>query len=477
MSFNINNVTKYKKLTLRGKTIENNKEVFKIPLDKDLNNSQKSEQYQDQEESFFKNSKIIISSRSSFFERLKPHTPFKIISKEKKLKDNQTNTDPVNKMKVNNQNESHEKINCLTSNNRINLKKYTSTIDHKKNCQISSRVILHKNLEDKLIPLLVINPTLANNKHNKNHFSNLNTFGNKIRNILSSGHKYKQNNPKNKIFDISSTIKKQKKNKNILYLNKRNLSNKGFNKNNFLIGSYAHNNHYTKTHKNKNSSNLKIESNKKNLVSILDINNSNKKNSNNLDFEHIIQNNFFQENKNLTVKYSSRKNQIKNEYKKKFGINISFDEVKNQKYIENTKDKIILKRHNLNKKNIKFNPGKYSNPNKFVVVENDNSLQETFKMQTVSNFNNKYNLKFKTKYPKEKEKVEELFDLLKLHKNSEGAKRTDFLSFRVNLKKRNKNHNGKLYIENYTNQKNYCFENDKKENKMISIKTLNFIEK
>ena len=471
MSFNINIAAKYLKLKLRGKTIEKEKRTLQIPIEKDVNKSHNSEHPHDEEDSFFKNSKIIIPSRSSFFERIKPHTPTKTIKKEKKLCDSQTNTEPINKNIISKQNENNDKINCLITNNRINLKKYTSAIDNKKINQISNKIILNKKLGIKLIPPLVINQTHINSK---NYLSDLKTYSNKIRNITSSGYRYKQNKSKNKLFDISSTFKNERKFKNIFNLYKRNLSNTTFKEKNFQIDCYAHNNRNIKI---KNSNSKSVKSKKKNLISILDTNNSNKKNNNNLALEYILKRNFFQENRNLMMIYPSRKELPKKDSEKKFNSNFSFDEETKQKYHENDKNKFSLKSHNLNKKNIKFNPGKYSYPNKFAVVVNNNSLQETFKIQTVSNFNNKYNFKFKTKNPKEKEKIEELFDLLKLHKNSEDAKNTDFLSFGISVKKRNKKHSGKVLIENYTNRKKYNFENDKKGNKMISIKTLNFIEK
>ena len=469
MSFNINNVTKYKKLKIRGKTIEKETTTFQIPLEKDVNNSEESEQSQD---STFRNTKIVIPSRSSFFDRFKLNTPFKKTSKEKKFRNNIINVE-TNKNKIKTQNESNDKINSLITNNKINLKKYTKTINNQNN-QISYRIIINKKLEDKLIPPIINNQTHATSKKN---FSNLNPFNNKIRNILSSGYRYKQNKAKNKIFNTSLTLKNDKKLKNIFKLNKRNLSNNAFNEEKYLIDSYAYKNKSLKIKINKNSSNKTDKNSKKNLISILETNNSNQKDNINLKLENIFKNNFFQENKNFMIKYGSREKQDKKEDKKKYVANFSFDEEKKNKCKESENDKSLLKRHNLNKKNIKFNQMKYINPNKFTVVENNNSLQETFKIQTVSNFNNKYNFKFKTKNPKEKEKIEELFVLLKLHKNSEDVKNNDFLNFELNSKKRNKKHIGKVFIEKYIKQKNYNFGNDKKGNKMISLKTLTFIEK
>ena len=92
--------------------------------------------------------------------------------------------------------------------------------------------------------------------------------------------------------------------------------------------------------------------------------------------------------------------------------------------------------HYLRHTNIKFNPCIYNLFN-VPVIENNNSLKETIKRQTVSNFNNKYNIKFKTKNPKEKEKIKILFDLLQKHKNIEIQRSRDLRKYNSNSIKKN----------------------------------------
>ena len=86
------------------------------------------------------------------------------------------------------------------------------------------------------------------------------------------------------------------------------------------------------------------------------------------------------------------------------------------------------KKYNLRHKNIKFTPCIYNLFN-VPVIENNNSLEETIKQQTVSNFNNKYNFKFKTKDPKEKEKIKNLFYFLKKNINLIGEKNNELQNY------------------------------------------------
>ena len=138
-------------------------------------------------------------------------------------------------------------------------------------------------------------------------------------------------------------------------------------------------------------------------------------------------------------------------------------------------------------KNIEFSPYRenlFNTP----VIENNNSLEETIKQQTVSNFNNKYNFKFKTKNPREKEKIKNLVDLLKSCKVLNLKKISDLKYYNSKNRykfffednkesERPKTRNIKLVkINKYlTNKKleNYL---NIKTNNMISIKTINFLE-
>ena len=109
------------------------------------------------------------------------------------------------------------------------------------------------------------------------------------------------------------------------------------------------------------------------------------------------------------------------------------------------------KKYNLRHKNIKFTPCIYNLFN-VPVIENNNSLEETIKQQTVSNFNNKYNIKFKTKNTKEKEKIKNLFYFMKKNINIIGEKNNELQNyFFINNKNKlifdvNKINNGNKFI-------------------------------
>lgn len=71
----------------------------------------------------------------------------------------------------------------------------------------------------------------------------------------------------------------------------------------------------------------------------------------------------------------------------------------------------------------------HNNIQKQYKIVNDNNphlLEEIFKKQTLSNFNNKYTLKYKTNSSVKKENVMILFSLLKKYKNSDEDKQTAF---------------------------------------------------
>ena len=109
----------------------------------------------------------------------------------------------------------------------------------------------------------------------------------------------------------------------------------------------------------------------------------------------------------------------------------------NNKYLQENTDIFNIGKYLSNKTdlNIKFSAPK-TGKNYNVIVDNNISLENTFKKQTVSNFNNKYYFKFKTNNLKEKEKIRKLFYLLKKHKNSETDKNCDFLAFHLYKQKK-----------------------------------------
>jgi len=70
------------------------------------------------------------------------------------------------------------------------------------------------------------------------------------------------------------------------------------------------------------------------------------------------------------------------------------------------------------------------NKNRIINENNERFLEEIFKKQTVSNFNNKYTLKFKTSNSIKKENIKNLFSLLKKYKYSDIDKQTAFYKYK-----------------------------------------------
>ena len=194
------------------------------------------------------------------------------------------------------------------------------------------------------------------------------------------------------------------------------------------------------------------------------------------------------EKKKKNINDNNLNNNNNNLFKKK--INNFF---KNKFLQENTDifqlEKFLFNKNNLN---IKFSLPQNFNNYKEIVVDNI-SLENTFKKQTVSNFNNKYFFKFKKNNLKEKEKIKKLFNLLKKHKNSDIARNSDFLAFKLYKQKKLKEK--ELYRALYEEfsspcvyigrNKNFSINNDfttnkydsdiiqnQKGNKMIKIKSL-----
>ena len=194
-------------------------------------------------------------------------------------------------------------------------------------------------------------------------------------------------------------------------------------------------------------------------------------------------NNFCLISNNKRRKRNLTENNLDYSYKRASKKNITF--FKN-KYLQKNTDSIQIRKLLLNKNavNIKFSRPK--NFKTYNVVDNNISLENTFKRQTLSNFNNKYNFKFKTKNVKEKEKIKKLFNLLKKHKNSENAKNSDFLNFHLyEQKKLELKEMYKILFEEYLNPYDYYMtENNnnllvnsdydlihKKRKKMITVKS------
>jgi len=146
--------------------------------------------------------------------------------------------------------------------------------------------------------------------------------------------------------------------------------------------------------------------------------------------------------------------------------NISF--FKN-KYLQKNTDSIQIRKLLLNKNSLNIKFSRPKNFNTYNVVDNNISLENTFKRQTLSNFNNKYNFKFKTKNVKEKEKIKKLFNLLKKHKNSENAKNSDFLNFHLyEQKKLELRKMYKILFEEYLNPYDYYITENNNNNLLVN---------
>ena len=91
---------------------------------------------------------------------------------------------------------------------------------------------------------------------------------------------------------------------------------------------------------------------------------------------------------------------------------------------KNTKLSMLQKKYSI--KEIKYPFNERVRKYKIINENNDHLLEEIFKKQTLSNFNNKYNLKYKTNSSVKKENIETLFSLLKKYKYSDEEKRTAF---------------------------------------------------
>ena len=180
--------------------------------------------------------------------------------------------------------------------------------------------------------------------------------------------------------------------------------------------------------------------------------------------------------RNLTNTNNSFESNTKKSSKK--SINTFF----NNKYLQENTDHLkiakLLFTFNLNKNNLNIKFSTPKNENTYNIVDNNVSLEKTFKRQTLSNFNNKY--------LKEKEKIKELFYLLKKHKDSEKAKNSDFLSFHLYIQKKMKEKEiYKELFEEYLNPdanirhriddlllyNNNSLIRKKRENKMITVKS------
>ena len=348
-----------------------------------------------------------------------------------------------------------------------------------------------------------------NNKLMKDNETNTDSLNNKNNIKINDNNSISENRKLIEIISLKNKIKVKQPNSNIFISHL-------FNNNNLIIKYHIHKNNnstrMTKIKKNKYNFNIeKIKSEENIPLKKKSFSTHKKQINKSLIFDNIL-NKIINKNEISVGKIKKRKNleDIENSmnlFKKK--IKKKINNFFNNKYLQENTDiykvgKNISNNKNKNDINIKFSlPKSFNNNN--VIVDNNISLENTFKEQTLSNFNNKYYFKFKTNNMEEKEKIKKLFCLLKKHKDSETEKNYDFLTFNLYKQKklrkkeitkaildeysspcvyvgRNKDsffinkeyYTNKNDYENYTNKNDYenSYIPKSKENKMISIKSL-----
>ena len=296
-------------------------------------------------------------------------------------------------------------------------------------------------------------------------------------------------NTKNKNFTVDKKIISLK---NLFRTASSNIYLPHFNKNiNLRDNLIRHNNNLYFNLSNKKQSQFKTI--KKRLTKDNNFNiqkrifSSYKRNDNNKNDDFCITPKYSEMNKNKNKKWrnlTNTNNSFESNTKKssRKNINTFF----NNKYLQENTDTFKIAKLLLNKNNLHIQFSKPKNENTNNIVDNNISLENTFKKQTLSNFNNKYNFKFRTNNLKEKEKIKELFYLLKKHKDSEKAKNSDFLSFHLYIQKKmkekeiykalfeeylNPNASARERIDDLLLYNNNNLIRKKRENKMITVKS------
>lgn len=325
------------------------------------------------------------------------------------MKDSETNTDPITEI-VDNRHSNSNKNNVYQQNYKL-IQSEESPND------ITDKIIsLQKKMEHQSNHSITYRNTFYNNKNNlKIPEITKNKFTKNKRNLSSSMKNTKiKNNLDKKTINLGNILKELKEVKNGNKNKEKKKENffKHYNiKNNCTINNiFNYTNH--------------LDYNNRNIISAISLNK-------NKDVEKAYTHN---ENaySSLYNKLSHNKKTIKknNEYNNIHGLinKNSLIKIKERNTnIKTTKEK-ENKKYNLRHKNIKFTPCIYNLFN-VPVIDNNSSLEETIKQQTVSNFNNKYNFKFKTKDPKEKEKIKNLFYFLKKNINLIGDKNNELQNY------------------------------------------------
>ena len=385
------------------------------------------------------------------------------------MKDSETNTEPITEIVDNRHSISNKNNNIYRQNYKL-----IKSEEESSNSITDKIVSLQKKLELHSNHSITYRNTFYNNSNNlKIPEINNTKFNAKNKRNLSSSMKNTKikNNLNKKTVNLGIILKelKEAKNENIENEERRkDIFFKYYNiKNNYTIKNIFN---YT-NHLNCN----------RNIISAINL-------SKNKDVEKTYSHN---ENAYIPLynklsyeKKSTKKNNEYNNIHEVFDRNSLIKVRERNTNIKTMKEK-ENKKYNLRHKNIKFTPCIYNLFN-VPVIENNNSLEETIKQQTVSNFNNKYNFKFKTKDPKEKEKIKNLFYFLKKNINLIGEKNEIQNYFFINNKNKliiddNKINNGNRSIgvkgvkikdnNNFIQKDIYSLINEKKSH-IINVKSL-----
>jgi len=327
------------------------------------------------------------------------------------MKDSETNTDPITEIADN----------CHSNSNQNNVYRQNYKLiksEESPNSVTDKIVSLQKRMEQHSSHSITYRNTFYNNNNNLKipEITNTKLKAKNKRNLSSSMKSTKiKNNLDKKAINLGIILKELKEDKNENRKSKENRKNiffKYYNiKNNYTINNiFNYTNH--------------LNYNNRNIISAISL-------SKNKDVEKTYTHNEIAYNSLYNKLSYERKNIKKNhEYKNIHEIinKNSLIKVRERNTNIKTMKEKENKKYNLRHKNIKFTPCIYNLFN-VPVIENNNSLEETIKQQTVSNFNNKYNFKFKTKDPKEKEKIKNLFYFLKKNINLIGDKNNDLQNY------------------------------------------------
>ena len=306
--------------------------------------------------------------------------------------------------------------------------------------------------KDNFVPIHngTISSTIENDKNDKNQFRNIN-INNACNKETLSQDKFIQTPPnfysienteKNENFSFTPNKKFIKKNKTYkkIFKSKKNYQNFEDNKNIPRIYSGIRPTYFSKNFlKNFETIQITNHSRKREYPMI----NNNKAKSKGI--KHVFKNiNILKEYFNNTNKDNNKRHHnlltIENIYfgNKSFRQRYKLDNDGDKEYYTKYKMPLLNKKYSI--KEIKY-PLCNSINRKYKIINDNNAhlLEEVFKKQTLSNFNNKYALKYKTNNNSKKENIKNLFSLLKKYKYSDRDKQSAFNKYH-SLKKSKKHY-------------------------------------